>query len=82
LTLQETSRGIALDRDALRDGEHERILRRVEIASNDVTHVLDEERIGGEHKTFAPIRLDAEVREIALHGVLLILVLVATGRTL
>src|SRR5271167_2783612 len=45
--------------------QYQRVVRRIEIKPNDVAHLFDEKRVGGELKALAPMRLQAEQREVA-----------------
>ena len=54
-----------LDLALLVDTQHQRLVRRIEVQSHDVAHLLDEERVGGELETLGAMRLQAEQGEIA-----------------
>lgn len=52
----------------LAHARHQRIIRRVEIQTDDVAHLLDEERIGGELEALGAMRLRVEPRHVAVDG--------------
>ena len=49
------------------DTEHQGLVRRIEIQTDDVMHLVHEEGIGGQLEGLLPMRLQAEQREVALH---------------
>lgn len=59
-----------LDLTLLVNAEDEGVIGRIEIEPDDVTHLLDEERIGGESEAFRPVGLNAKEGEVTLHGAL------------
>lgn len=52
------------------DAQHHRMFRRVEVQSDDVAHLLDEERIRRQLERLAQVGLDAKQLEPALDGAL------------
>lgn len=48
--------------------QHQAMLGRVEVKPHDIAHLLNEERIGREHKASRAMRLQPEQRQVALHG--------------
>src|SRR5215469_9157343 len=50
------------------DAEHQSVIRWVQVEADDVTHLLDKERIGGELETPAAMRLQRECLKQAMHG--------------
>ncbi len=48
--------------------QHQRMIRRIQIQADDVAHLLDEERIGGELEALGAMRLQAEQRHVAVDG--------------
>src|SRR6202008_4093947 len=49
------------------DAEHQSVIRRVQVEADDVTHLLDKERIGGELKTAGSVGLHAKGLKDAVH---------------
>src|SRR6202158_5075382 len=56
-----------LDLTLLVNAQDQRLVRRIEVKPNDVTNLLDEERVSGELKALGAVRLDSEQSEIAPH---------------
>jgi len=56
-----------LDLALLIDADHQRLVGRIEIEPDDVAHLLDELRIGGELERLRPMRLQRERAPDALH---------------
>jgi hypothetical protein len=52
------------------DAQHHRVIRRIEVETDDVAHLLDELRVGRELEASGAVRLDPEQPQIALHGAL------------
>ena len=50
------------------DAEHQRMIGRMQIQADNVAHLLDKERIGGELKTARTVGLHAEGLKHAMHG--------------
>src|SRR5215472_4983199 len=59
-----------LDLALLVDAQHQRLVRRIEIQTHDVAHLLYEERVGRELEALSAMRLQTEQREIATHRAL------------
>ena len=56
-----------LDLRLLIDAQHDRRLGRVQVEADDVTHLLDEERVGGELEVFELVGLEPEGSPDAAH---------------
>jgi len=50
--------------------QHHRVVRRIEVKTGHITNLLDEERVAGQLKGVAQMRLDPEQGKPALHGAL------------
>src|ERR1700676_4981909 len=59
-----------LDLALLIDAQHQGLVRRIEVQTDDVTHLLDKEGVGGELEAFASVRLHSEESQVALHAAL------------
>jgi hypothetical protein len=59
-----------LDLALLVDAQHHSVIGRIEIKSDDVPDLVDEQRIGGKLKALGAMRLNAEQGEHARHGAL------------
>lgn len=59
-----------LDLALLVDTQHQGVLWRIQIQLDDVEHLFDEERVVGELEALRAVRLQAEHRQITVHGAL------------
>jgi len=57
-----------LDLTLLIDAQHDRVVERVEIEPDDVAHLFDEERVGGELEMLLAVGLEPEGRPDAVDG--------------